>query len=363
MRKLSTLILVLVMSLSLTIPAFAQGDSDGESDNENRQSIAEIVVSAANAPAGEQEFTILLEALVTAGLAEGLAEDGPFTVFAPTDAAFERFFATSGLTPDELLNDTEILTAVLAYHVLPGTLRAEDLARTRDTTVMTILPQASVIFSTTPAGAFVDDARVVRPDILATNGVVHVIDTVLTPAAGEGAAYSPLNGENTIGDFIVALALNEQTTQFGVLLAAARSAGVVDLLLVPDAGYTLFAPTDAAFVQLLQQLGVTADELLNNQELLGMVLAYHLVPAPFTSENFFALENAALGTFLDSQFLRVRTEGESVFINQARVIAEDIVGSNGVVHVINGVLLPQNAPGEPMQRRGEGNRNRDGRGR
>lgn len=118
-------------------------------------------------------FTTLATALKAAGLIETLKGKGPFTVFAPTDAAFAK------LPPDQLqalLADKAKLTAVLTYHVVPGLVMSKDVKAGMVKTV-----QGSAISMTTTGGVKVNDAKVTAVDIVADNGVIHVIDTVVAP--------------------------------------------------------------------------------------------------------------------------------------------------------------------------------------
>jgi hypothetical protein len=113
--------------------------------------------------------------VVAAGLVETLSGEGPFTVFAPTDAAFAALPAG---TLDAVLADIDLLTAILTYHVVGGTALSTDLA---DGQVVTTLNGADVTVTINAEGVFINDAQVVLADLLADNGVVHVIDAVLLP--------------------------------------------------------------------------------------------------------------------------------------------------------------------------------------
>jgi uncharacterized surface protein with fasciclin (FAS1) repeats len=131
---------------------------------------ADVVDTAAAAG----QFTTLVAAVRAAGLVDTLKGPGPFTVFAPTDAAFEQL--PPG-TLDALLQDSDRLRAILAYHVVPGTVMAADIA---DGQAAATVQGAPITFTTTD-GVRVNDAAVVQPDLAVSNGVIHVIDTVLLP--------------------------------------------------------------------------------------------------------------------------------------------------------------------------------------
>lgn len=142
-----------------------------------------IVETAVALAAGSPpEFTILVEAVTAAGLAETLSGTGPFTLFAPTDAAFADLLTELGITKEELLADTPLLTQVLTYHVVPGlVLKAQVPVGTPITTV------EGGTFTVNSSLAITDESgrtsNITQTDVLASNGVIHVIDKVLLPAS------------------------------------------------------------------------------------------------------------------------------------------------------------------------------------
>lgn len=132
----------------------------------NAKDIVDTAVAAGN-------FKTLAAALQAAGLVETLKGKGPFTVFAPTDAAFAKIPKAQ---LDALLADKAKLTSVLTYHVVPGTVMSKDVKAGMVKTV-----QGSSLTVTTQGGVKVDGASVTGVDIVADNGVIHVIDTVVLP--------------------------------------------------------------------------------------------------------------------------------------------------------------------------------------
>jgi uncharacterized surface protein with fasciclin (FAS1) repeats len=130
--------------------------------------------------AGSEDFTTLVAALEAAGLVETLNGDGPFTVLAPTNEAFEAALAALELTVEELLADTETLTAILTYHVLPLAAPAATVV-TLDGQEVETVNGATILVTVDGDSVMVNDANVVQTDILASNGVIHVIDAVLLP--------------------------------------------------------------------------------------------------------------------------------------------------------------------------------------
>jgi uncharacterized surface protein with fasciclin (FAS1) repeats len=149
--------------------AFAGGCSSSEAQTASKsdQDIVEVAVSAGS-------FTTLVTAVQAAGLVEVLKSDGPFTVFAPNDEAFAK------IPQDKLkalLEDKEALTAILTYHVVPGKVLAADVVELDS--AKTVQGQSVRIDSS--SGVKVDDANVISTDIIASNGVIHVIDSVILP--------------------------------------------------------------------------------------------------------------------------------------------------------------------------------------
>lgn len=129
-------------------------------------------------------FTTLITALKAAGLVDALQGPGPFTVFAPTDAAFAKLPAG---TVESLLADPQKLAAILTYHVVPGKAMAGDIVRSKGSAAKTLNGQ-SLDIAVRGGKVFVNSAQVIKADILASNGVIHVIDTVLLPSAAPAPA-------------------------------------------------------------------------------------------------------------------------------------------------------------------------------
>jgi uncharacterized surface protein with fasciclin (FAS1) repeats len=171
MKNSKTAFLAVIPALAFilaTIPASA-GSCGGAQSSQVAQSmdIVETAVEAGN-------FTTLVAAAQAAGLVEVLKGDGPFTVFAPTDEAFAKL--PEG-TVERLLQDKEALIAILTYHVIPGKVLAADVINLD--TAKTVQGQSIVVDAS--AGVKVDNANVIATDIIASNGVIHVIDTVIIP--------------------------------------------------------------------------------------------------------------------------------------------------------------------------------------
>jgi uncharacterized surface protein with fasciclin (FAS1) repeats len=343
MRKL--FLLVIAALLIAVFPAAAQ--------DEPTSTIAEIVVASTEAETAE--FTVLLAAVQAADpvFLEVLSSpDVQVTVFAPTDAAFVALLEALGTTAEDLLANTELLNTVLSYHVVPGAFNAETVVGLDGAYLGTILPGYAVSIALEGESVMVDGATVVAADVLATNGVVHVIDSVLVPVTEEMAEEEMAEGEmmeepGNIAEIVVA-STEAETPEFTVLLAAVGAADESVLATLSGAlPYTVFAPTDAAFVALLEALGTTAEDLLANTELLNSVLAYHVLPGSFTAADFGRYAAMMEGMEdMEGMGLNFATlSGEVVtlsgaMINESNLVTTDIAASNGTIHVIDAVLLP-----------------------
>ncbi|MBN2469691.1 MAG: fasciclin domain-containing protein [Anaerolineae bacterium] len=147
------------------------------------QLFAEVVgtKNIAEVAAGAGSFTTLLAAVEAAGLAETLSNDGPFTVFAPTDEAFAAALAALNISAEDLLADTDTLTSILLYHVVAGEAYAADVV---GLDAVETLQGGSISIMASDMGVTLNNSvNVIATDILASNGVIHVIDGVLLPAA------------------------------------------------------------------------------------------------------------------------------------------------------------------------------------
>jgi uncharacterized surface protein with fasciclin (FAS1) repeats len=268
---------------------------------------ATVVDIIVNSP----DHTTLETAVIAAGLADDLSGDGPFTVFAPTDAAFAALPAG---TVADLLNDIPALTNILTYHVVGAEAFSDELT---DGQMIMTLEGSDVEVTINNDGVFINDAQVIVADIIADNGVVHVIDAVLIPAELPA----------TVVDIIV------NSPDHNTLEAAVIAAGLADDL-SGTGPFTVFAPTDAAFAALPAG---TIESLLADIPALTNILTYHVVGA----EAFAAdLSNGQMIMTLQGTDVNVTINNDGVFINDAQVIVADIEAENGVVHVIDAVLLP-----------------------
>ena len=266
-------------------------------------------------------FTTLVAAVEAAGLVDTLKGAGPFTVFAPTDDAFAKLPAG---TLDDLLKpeNKQKLTDILLYHVVEGKVVAADVSSLAS--AMTVFGK-DVTVKVDMGNVYINDAQVIITDIETSNGVIHVIDTVLLPPADDAMMEQKDIVDTAIAD-----------GRFTTLVAAVEAAGLVDTL--KGAGpFTVFAPTDDAFAKLPAG---TLDDLLKpeNKQKLTDILLYHVVSGKVMAADVVNLTNAP--TVL-GQDIQITVKDGKVFLNGTiQVIITDIETSNGVIHVIDAVLLP-----------------------
>jgi len=267
-------------------------------------------------------FTTLVAAVGAAELVETLKGEGPFTVFAPTDDAFAALPAG---TIDELLKpeNKQKLTDILLYHVVSGKVMAADV--TALTSAPTVLGK-DVAVKVDMGNVYINEAKVIITDIETSNGIIHVIDAVLLPPSDEAM----MEEKNTIVDVAVA------DGRFNTLVAAVTAAELVETL-SGEGPFTVFAPTDDAFAALPAG---TLDSLLlpENKQQLTDILLYHVVSGKVMAADVVGLTSAP--TVLGKDVTITVKDGK-VFLNDTvQVIITDVEASNGVIHVIDAVLLP-----------------------
>jgi len=267
-------------------------------------------------------FKTLAQALEAAGLVETLKGEGPFTVFAPTDEAFAKL---DKALLDDLLKpeNKDTLVAILTYHVVAGKVTAADVvklnkAKTVQGEEITIKVDGNMVM--------VNDAKVTQTDIMAKNGVIHVIDTVILPPSVAEKLAGPTKD-------IVETAVAAGT--FKTLAQALEAAGLVETL-KGEGPFTVFAPTDEAFAKLDKAL---LDDLLKpeNKDTLVAILTYHVVAGKVTAADVVKLNKAKT---VQGEEITIKVDGNMVMVNDAKVTQTDIMAKNGVIHVIDTVILP-----------------------
>jgi len=259
-------------------------------------------------------FTQLVGLVQLAGLdtaLDGSMSPQRWTVFAPTDDAF------SALPPalvTELLNDNELLTKVLTYHVIAAGVRAGDVVASN---YLTTLNAQRVDVTVNGTSVQIDQANLLDNDILCTNGVIHVIDEVLLPSL-----IDIVDTASAAGTFTA--------------LETALGATGLDAALRMTGPFTVFAPDDLAFSTLPSGL-LTRLLIPGNSRVLSKILLFHVVPGRLFAEDVIA---AGQLTTLSGDQLSVTVVGNDVFVNGVRIVAADIQTGNGNIHVIENVLIP-----------------------
>jgi len=303
--------------LSTALLAGFAGDTCSSSKSACAAHVDKNIVETALAA---DSFSTLVTALKAADLTAALAGEGPFTVFAPTNEAFAKL-------PQEKLEylldpaNKGLLQSILTYHVAPGKLMAAQVVQSKNSTT---LNGQRVEFAVTDGGVNVNGASIIKTDITCSNGVIHVIDSIIIPSTAD----------------IIDTAVGAGS--FTTLAAALEAAQLVEALR-GEGPFTVFAPTDEAFAALPK--GTVANLLEpGNRDQLAAILTFHVVPG-----RVYADAVAAGHEFKTLQGQKVKTRSSSdgsghpaqVLVNGARVVKADIETSNGVIHVIDSVLLPE----------------------
>ena len=292
---------------------FTLTSCEKEAENENPVLPATVVDVIVNS----NTHSTLEAAVIAAGLDGTLSGTGSFTVFAPTDAAFAALPA--GILDALLADPSGDLTDILKYHVLTGKAMSSQLS---DGQVISTILGKNITVTINANGVFINDKQVTTADIEAENGVVHVIDAVLIP---------PVEMPATVVDIVVN---SPDHTTLEAAVVAADLAGTLS----GTGPFTVFAPTDAAFAALPAG---TLDALLADPSGdLTDILLYHVVAGKAMSAD---LSNGQEITTVLGDNIVVTINADGVFINDAKVTVADIEARNGVVHVIDEVLLPPDA--------------------
>ena len=283
----------------------ADGNSIGTVDQD--RTVVDLVV------AGDQ-FTILEQAVIYAGLAETLATIENVTVFAPTDKAFRTFMSENNFRQLEDI-PMDVLTSVLLYHTVGEKVFSQNLSEGYLTTLSSSSQGFAMSLYAIPSkGLLNGTTNIIDVDIAASNGVVHVIDKVLMPPT------------------VVNHALNNRA--FTVLVDAVVKAGLVEAL-SSEGPFTVFAPVNQAFYNLFEELGVGDIDDIPRQ-LLSQVLLSHVVAGNVTSD---MVQSGYVPTLNENKSIMIGVTDSGVTIDgDINVVLTDVQGSNGVIHVIDGVI-------------------------
>ena len=304
--KKINLYLMLVAMLTLSL-GFTSCDDD-EDAKPKSNTIVDIAVSDPN-------FSILVQALTKAKLVSTLNGSTEYTVFAPTNAAFVALLAELKLSSLDDIPESE-LKKILLYHVVGGTNKSTALSTG-------YYPSASEkqagyfysIYFNKETLMLNNRAKVTKADVMADNGVIHVIDKVITP--------------QSITDHAIA---NPGLSSLTAAVVKAELAGTLD---DDKNNFTVFAPTDAAFSALFTTLNTTLACL--SKEALTPILLYHVVNGFVPAAN---VKTGSVPTLAESNISIVANANGVTLNNSANVVLTDVVATNGIIHVIDKVILP-----------------------
>jgi transforming growth factor-beta-induced protein len=298
----------LILSLALLAGLFFFSSCEKEEDDMKNPDMPEEY-SIAEIASNNEDFSILVEALVKTDLVSTMSGPGTFTVFAPDNNAFIALFAELGVNGIQDI-PTEDLKPILLYHVMGETMTSDMITDGYYASLSPAQGRTVSMFIGTGDGVTINGAAsVTSADITATNGVIHAIDAVLLPPS------------------IVDIAI--QNSDFESLVSAVVDADLAGTLSDPSGSFTVFAPTDDAFTALGGN--VPSD--------LTPILLYHVLGSPVFSDEISSGTVSSLNQ--DDPEISVEVSDMGVKLNgSANVIAVDIVGTNGVIHVIDQVLLP-----------------------
>ncbi|MCR9288287.1 fasciclin domain-containing protein [Saprospiraceae bacterium] len=299
------------MFIALAITSFVACSDDDDDVTPTPQSIVEIAV-------GDAQFSTLVAALQRVDLVSTLEGTGPFTVFAPTNAAF------TALGVDLATISDEALTEILLYHVVGADIASTDIAdgKTYVSSAAGTGPngtQLSLLVEKANGAVTINgSATVTTADVDATNGVIHIVDAVITPMSVVGHAVA-----------------NDDFSSLVTTLSAAS--GDLVTVLSGDGPFTVFAPVNSAF----DAIAAVAATLTPDQ--LAKVLTYHVVGGNVLSTD---LTNPMTVTTVNGETFTIKLDGSPTITdaggNVSNIIFTDVQGTNGVIHVIDAVILPEN---------------------
>lgn len=303
------------------------------------------LLSVAEIAATDPELSLLVGLVMQVGLGSALSVPGPITIFAPTNEAIAE------LIPD--LDNLDVLdpgplTEILMHHVVQGTYLASDIT---DGLILPTFAGDTIEFNVTGGVVTVDDSAISDTDIIASNGVIHKIEGVMLPdsffvppteaeapadpAPTDAPVAAPTDAPEPLPT-IVELAATD--ADLSILAGLVSMAGLAETLSSPGP-FTVFAPINPAFFAVLSELGLDPTASYEGDVVAGL-LTYHVVPGTYMASDIF--DGLALET-VNSEMIEFGVDADGVTVNGETVIVADIVASNGVIHKIDGVLLPPSA--------------------
>jgi transforming growth factor-beta-induced protein len=308
-----------LLTVTIISVFFLQACNDDKATESEKEKITIVDAAISNG-----NFTTLVAALQATGLDATLSDtNSSFTVFAPTDDAFALL---GDDTINALLADTDTLSNILTYHVISGEVDATTAISLAGTTV-SMVNGDSVGLSLSPDNELlVNAATVIFADIQTDNGIIHVIDAVLLP---------PSDIVTPTSNIVETAVANGNFTT----LVAALQATELDVVLADDsANFTVFAPTDAAFALIGD---ATINTLLDNTEVLSRILLQHVIPEmAVDSVTAFSLNGVMVETASTALIpLNINTSTDMLTFGGANIIIKDIYTTNGIIHVIDAVII------------------------
>lgn len=283
-------------------------------DDETPMAETKNIVQTASS---DSRFSILTDAINKAGLAEALEGPGPFTVFAPTNDAFNALFTQLGVTGVNDLS-AEALTPILLNHVVSGNVKSTDVTTGYVSSLNNTAPGQNMVkvFTEKSGNVMVDGSKVIIADVTASNGTIHAIDKVILPA---NVVMHAINNPN-----------------FSILVEAVVKAGLVEAL-SGTGPFTVFAPTNDAFNALFATLGIGGIADLTAEQLTPILL-YHVVSGNVRATQ---VSTGSVPTLKEGSFISIVADNMGVKLNgNSNVIVVDVQGTNGVIHAIDAVILP-----------------------
>lgn len=314
MNLKNLIFLALLAMTSITFVACGDDDNDDTADSSSIATIAQ----------NTDDLSILVDALVKADLVETLNGEGTFTVFAPSNAAFTQFLSDNNFASLEDV-PTDLLKNVLLNHVLGSVAKSSDLSNSYTTTLATAQDNSVSMYINTDDGVTINGgSKVTSADIEASNGVVHLVDQVI----GIPSVVTFATADPTFGTLVAALTRSDLTTDFVGVLSG-------------DGPFTVFAPTNDAFGDLLMELGVSGLGDIDVATLDAVLKTHVITPANVRDTD---LENGSTVTPLSGAGLTVDlSDGAKLIDPRGRsisIIATNVQAGNGVIHAVGTVILP-----------------------
>ena len=331
MKKFGTAIVLSAAALaagaSISAAAPAQTTATGQ------KNIVQTAVAAG-------KFKTLVSLVKKAGLAGTLSAPGNLTVFAPTDQAFANLKKRDPALYNKVATDKKLLQSVLTYHVVGKRIPAAAALAAAEKGQKVKTVQGESVGLSFKSGKIVLNgaARVVIADVRASNGVVHAINAVIVPPSlSQRAAPAPTQS-------IVQIAAGNP--QFSTLVSLVQKAGLVEAISAKGP-FTVFAPTNEAFAKLAKAAPATYAAVLADPALLAKVLTYHIVAGDVRSAPAIAVarQNGTVKALAGESISLSLKDGKLTLNGSATVVTADILATNGVIHVIDTVIVPPSLSG------------------